>query len=143
MVDMNRFHPVFRWKLEQVLQDLTKLGWQPIVASGVRSEAEQAEKVKKGYSKTLHSWHVPSTAQMFPVGRNAVQFVSGNAADVVDKRYGWGGPAALATFGFWQDLGRAAKKYGLSWGGDWEKFPDVAHIEMKFAETPPQTTVVV
>ena len=44
--------------------------------------------------------------QLLPFGKDAVEVVSGAAADVVDKRYGWGGLAANRHFRFWRDLGR-------------------------------------
>jgi peptidoglycan L-alanyl-D-glutamate endopeptidase CwlK len=142
MNPIDTLHPVFRWQLQKVLDELTKLGWKPIVASGVRTRAQQAKKVKQGYSKTMNSWHVQGVHQLLPFGKDAVEVVNGAAADVVDKRYGWGGLAANRHFRFWKDLGRIAKKHGLEWGGDWKKFPDVAHVQMRFVESRPQKTAV-
>ena len=51
------------------------------------------------------------------------------AADIVDRRYGWGGPAKNLGFKFWKDLGAAARAEGLTWGGDWRSFKDVAHVQ--------------
>jgi hypothetical protein len=69
--------------------------------------------------------------------------VEGNAADLVDKRYGWGGPAAKAGFQFWKDLGEIARKHGCRWGGDWKSFKDVAHVEFLFIEAAPLKNVTV
>lgn len=139
MDDLSRLHPVFRFRVQQVLADLQALGWQPVVASAIRSSAEQTEKVKKGYSKTMHSWHVPSTMAMLRADKSSFNVVNGNAADIVDKRYGWDGPASKKDFQFWKDLGRTAKKHGCEWGGDW-KMRDVAHIQMLFVDSAPRAT---
>ncbi|RPI23442.1 MAG: M15 family peptidase [Acidobacteria bacterium] len=140
-VDINQAHPVFKLRLERILADLTSLGWKPRIASLKRSTAEQAEKVKQGYSKTMRSWHVESTVGMLPVGRDRFNQVFGSAADIIDKRYGWAGLAANKDFKFWKDLGRVAKKHGCSWGGDW-KIKDVAHVEMHYIEMPTQSTAI-
>jgi len=126
-----RVHPVFKSSLERTLAGLKTLGWQPYIDNISRTSAEQAEKVRQGYSKTMRSWHVDSTAAILPHDRASFDVVHGNAADIVDRRYGWGGPAASADFQFWVDLGRIAKQYACEWGGEW-KNRDVAHIQMLF-----------
>jgi peptidoglycan LD-endopeptidase CwlK len=136
-------HPVFRTRVESILRDLTAKGWQPVVASGVRTEAEQAAKVRQGYSQTKRSWHVSSTAQTMSDSGHSYSVVRGAAADIVDKRYGWGGPASDLNFQFWIDLGAAAADYGLEWGGDWASFRDVAHVQMRFIEDAPRTSAYV
>lgn len=106
--------PGFRDLVEKVIKDLEALGWQPIVAEGRRTVAEQKVKVQKGYSQTMKSDHI-----------------LGRAADVVDKRYFWQAPCDKLDHQFWKDLGACAKKHGLQWGGDWKSFKDVAHIYSK------------
>ncbi len=130
---LDQAHPVFRWILERVLSDFESLGWQPRIVYIKRSREEQAQKVKEGSSKTMKSWHVPATIGLMGAGQHDLQVVQGNAADIIDKRYGWNGLAANKDFQFWKDLGRIAKKYGCTWGGDW-KMRDVAHIQMNFIE---------
>ncbi len=85
----------------------------------------------------MKSWHVPSTEAYLPADASSFYVIHGNAADIVDERYGWGGPAADTNFQFWKDLGVIAKEHGCTWGGDWKNFVDVAHIEMLFIESPP------
>ena len=80
-----------------------------------------------------------STEGYLPADKTSFEVVHGNAADIVDKRYAWGGPAANLHFQFWKDLGRIAKQQGCEWGGDWKKFKDVAHIQMLFIESPAST----
>ena len=141
---LDGLHPVFRQNLRRILAELKKGGWEPIVAQTIRTPRQQAEKVKRGVSWTMHSWHVPSTMATLPYTSSSYLEVRGNAADVVDRRYGWEGPAHNHKFAFWLDLGRIAKQYGCEWGGDWNgKQQDVAHIQMKFIEMAPQRTAVV
>jgi peptidoglycan L-alanyl-D-glutamate endopeptidase CwlK len=105
--------PAFRGKVVAILQELAGKGWKPFVAEGLRTQSQQDEKVRLGYSRTRNSRHL-----------------TGHAADIVDRRWGWGGPAASTSHQFWQDLGTAARARGLTWGGDWRSFKDVAHIEV-------------
>lgn len=81
----------------------------------------------------MKSFHVADTG--IPSGRNGLYWqTKGEAADIVDARFLWTGPAANLEFEFWSDLGATAKAYGLRWGGDWAKFRDVAHVEMTRSE---------
>ena len=50
------------------------------------------------------------------------------AADIVDRRYLWNIPQ---NHQFWRHLGSSARAHGLTWGGDWKRFPDGAHVETK------------
>jgi hypothetical protein len=123
----NRFKPI-------VLEIMTRLeakGWQPMVAEGRRTIAQQREKVRKGYSKTMNSYHL-----------------TGMAADIVDKRYAWNIPLSHQ---YWKDQGAIVNELvktnkGLRWGGDWGQgyqrylnyllgrtkyFVDVAHVELR------------
>lgn len=109
---LSGLQPAFRAKVERVLRRLQAEGWQPFVAEGLRTRAQQREKVRRGYSRTMNSRHL-----------------SGRAADIVDRRWGWGGPAKDDDHPFWRALGRAAAAEGLTWGGNWRSFKDVAHLQ--------------
>lgn len=137
---LRQAHPIFKMRLVAILAELRALGWQPRIWHVTRTETEQAEKVKKGYSKTMKSWHVESTEGHLPAGPGRADIVHGSAADIVDRRYAWEGKAANLKFQFWMDLGAAAKKQGCEWGGDWKTFPDVAHVQMLYVEMPAQST---
>jgi len=123
----NRFKPI-------VLEIMTRLetkGWKPQVIEGRRTLAQQKEKVKKGYSKTMRSYHL-----------------TGMAADICDVRYMWNIPLSHQ---YWKDQGAiveelAKQNKGLQWGGTWGKgyqrylnyllgktkyFVDVAHVELR------------
>ena len=95
-----------------ILKELAGKGYKPMVAEGLRTKEQQAVKVKMGYSKTMNSMHL-----------------YGLAADIVDRRWGWGGEASNQNHPFWKALGAAAHGQGLVWGGDWKKFVDVAHVQ--------------
>lgn len=88
----------------------------------------------------MNSFHLASTA----IAHRAIAFnyvVKGEAADIVDARYLWGGPAGHLNFAFWKELGGYAKSVGLEWGGHWKK-PDVAHVQLTHIETSQDPRVV-
>jgi hypothetical protein len=123
----------FRGYVVHVLHALKVKGWQPIVYSGKRTKEQQKALIKKGTGGSV-SWHVSGTHTNHFV--NGIGYtVTGEAADIVDKRYFWQGPAEDLNFAFWRDLGLAAKANGLEWGGDWkggEHPRDVAHVQIKY-----------
>ncbi len=80
--------PPFRIRVEQVLNGLAGLGWQPIVFSGRRLEKEQQALVKSGTGATK-SWHAESHHQ--DIYRGITFTINGEAADIVDRRYLWSG----------------------------------------------------
>jgi hypothetical protein len=101
----------FEHKVGQIMIELKQKGWKPKINEQFRSVKRQKELVKKGFSTTMRSKHL-----------------CGLAVDIIDKRYLWNIPIKHQ---FWKDLGTAARKYGLTWGGDWRRFVDVAHVESK------------
>ena len=107
--NLDHADPVFRERVERVLDRLERQGYQPRVASGVRTLREQIELVKAKLSPTLDSAHV-----------------WGFGADVIDRRWAWNIPESHQ---FWVDLGRPAHEVGLVWGGAWANH-DVAHVEL-------------
>ena len=136
---LEKCHPAFGFKLIIILRQLRAAGWQPIIWELIRTPEQQVGKLKQGRSKTLKSWHVPSTEGFLPADHSSIYVVHGNAADIVDKRYANQGPAANTNFQFWKNLGRIAKQQGCTWGGDWKSFKDVAHIQLLFIESPAST----
>ena len=134
-------HPVFRVKVDQLLLDLQLKGWQPVLVYGRRTEAQQRKLVAEGVGGK-RSWHVSSTFAYLPNSDRALDVVRGCAADVIDRRWGWDGLCADKNYKFWNDLGASAKALALEWGGDWKK-RDVAHVQLKFIEDAPRSSVVV
>jgi hypothetical protein len=90
----------FRPKVEAILRDLFRNGWNSYVCSGKRTFAEQQEKVAKGYSPTLYSQHL-----------------AGKAADIVPRATGYAFRTETDARKFWLLLGRLALMHGLHWGG--------------------------
>jgi hypothetical protein len=113
---LRNVHPQMARKIQAVLKDLEGHGFRPKIYSAYRSPEEQAEKVRKGYSKVSFSFH------------NAVRWVNGKrvpsalACDIADERWGWSRPegeAARLWDRFWITLGRSGHVHGLEWGGYW------------------------
>lgn len=127
----NSLEESFKPIVWEILTRLEALGYQPYVCEGRRTVEQQREKVRKGYSKTMKSYHL-----------------TGNAADIVDKRYMWNIPL---THQYWIDYGTIVKELQkenptLRWGGDWNVpgrfeilkkkgkitwFSDCAHLEIR------------
>lgn len=93
-----------------------------IVTEGLRDVTRQAQMVKAGLSRTMHSYHL-----------------DGRAVDVAATLYGevkWDWPAYehIAVM-----MKQAAREQGviLTWGGDWRTFKDGPHFQIE--ESPPLT----
>ncbi len=101
--------PEFQPIVIEILDRLTGLGYQPIIAEAYRTKEQQREKVKLGYSKTMKSKHIER-----------------KAVDIVDKRYMWN---IGLTHKFWYDYGMIVKelqhrdvnKCNITWGGVWKR----------------------
>ena len=102
-------------KVIMILARLDDQGWQPVIASSLRSMKQQREKVRLGYSKTYNSRHL-----------------YGRAVDIIDRRWGWRGPTANKNHAFWAALEEAGEAQGLFSGNRW-RMRDVAHLELKWA----------
>lgn len=123
------------------------------VISGRRTTAEQAEKVRLGYSKTMNSKHVadpPHLAKAVDIGPYIAEYkqvIVGTDAQVAElaKLHGISKQAVLARI--WKQYGlcagwilKTAQEYGvqLRWGGDWDRdwnsinnnFEDLGHFEL-------------
>jgi hypothetical protein len=153
---LDELHPIFKHKVELILADLAKAGWEPKIVFARRTEEQQRDAMRRGASPTMLSWHVEATIGLLPAGAR-LQVMRGNAVDIVDRRYNWQGKAESKDFQFWKDLGAAAHKHDCQWGGDWKPVKrkgkdgkmhvkdrrDVAHVQMYFTEEREQDSVVV
>ena len=101
--------PGIQPKVKAIVKELRDAGWQAVVHESRRDRAQQEKKCRDKVSKTMCSKHMCD-----------------NAADIIDKRYAWN---ISTSHDFWTALGKASKKQGLEWGGDWKSFKDVAHIQ--------------
>ena len=111
-------NPQFASVLPKVMDELKARGYQPIVASGLRTQEEQAKKVAEGSSKTMKSNHL-----------------HGNAVDIIDSRYGWNTDKYGKEIGqFAKDMADITQKYGLGSGTKWKSFGpygDFAHVQFQ------------
>ena len=101
--------PGIQPKVKAIVKELRDAGWQAVVHESRRDRAQQEKKCRDKRSKTMCSKHMCD-----------------NAADIIDKRYAWN---ISTSHDFWTALGKATKRQGLEWGGDWKSFKDVAHIQ--------------
>jgi hypothetical protein len=135
--ELASLNPVFAARVKSVVADLNKKGWQAFVWQGKTRTPQQAKENVKKKTGIEKSWHRPDVQ-----GQAGDQLVQLYAADIVDERWGWEGPARDLNHPFWSDLGAYAKAAGLEWGGEWDK-RDVAHVQMKIIDSVPSGSVVV
>ena len=101
-----KVYPTLRPKLRAVIADMEGKGWQPCIDPGVyRTPAEQADKVRRGYSKVSYSYHNVTGENGKPESL---------AADIVDARYGWDAPS-----NYWLQLASSAQSHGMETGIRW------------------------
>lgn len=91
----------FRSHVGSIVTQLENRGERPRIYETKRTVAQQREKVRLGYSKTMRSYHLK-------VGRDG----GAKAADIADAAKGWN-----ATRRFWFIIGAACQSYGVGWGG--------------------------
>lgn len=92
--------PSFRLKVAQIVNDLRGKSHDPIIGSGLRTKAQQKEKVEKGYSMTTKSYHLAGSDGL------------SRAADIVPRTTLWN-----ANKRYWLMLGSSALAHGVGWGG--------------------------
>lgn len=140
--EYQKLSPAMQTRVATVLRSLQERHWQPMIYHGSRTKEEQAKKVADGHSQTMHSLHVHGekqnksrfakayTGAAFYISQHGPYTITGEAADIVDIRWLWVGPCSNLEHPFWKDLGAAAKRAGLVWGGLWS-IRDVAHVELQ------------
>jgi hypothetical protein len=98
----------FRDRVLIVLCGLRLQGFNPYVFEGRRTLARQAWLLAHHFSTILKSRHCV-----------------GKAVDIADAKLAW-----AASGAFWKALGEQVHRVeGLTWGGSWVHFRDVAHVE--------------
>jgi hypothetical protein len=103
-----KMNPYMQPKIRAVIADMESHGYKPLIDVGVwRSPAEQAAKVRAGYSKTQFSFHTATTPKGKP---------DSLAADITDTRWGW---SASAPDAYWLKLASAARSHDLDTGILW------------------------
>jgi len=101
--ELRELRPHFRDKIGHVLADLADQGFQPRISNAHRTQAQQLEKFRKGYSKSKkvrhHNW--------------------GLACDIIDRRWGWKYTDDCGAF-FWA-LREACDRHGVANGSYYKK----------------------
>lgn len=92
----------FRAKVQAVLEVLKAKGYpDAAIIEGMRTVAQQRDKVRKGYSKTMRSYHLKRGSDQ-----------KGLAADITPRSTLWNSPKR-----YWLMLGWLCYRHGLGWGG--------------------------
>lgn len=125
--DLQVLAPGFRLRLDLVLDDLQRAGFDPFVFETLRTGERQrfiygfGRQYDDGRGIVTHSVDADETWHGF-----------GLAADIISKSKRWDAPLA-----FWAELGARCRARGLTWGGDWngngssadERFVDRPHVQ--------------
>lgn len=91
----------FQSKIAATLDVLEAKGEHPKIFEAKRTVEQQREKVRKGYSKTMNSYHLKR-------GKDGGAL----AADIADQKRGWN-----TSKRFWLLLGANCEARQISWGG--------------------------
>lgn len=120
--NLNGLNPDLVSRTNAMMADLKQQGYQPVIAEGMRTQEQQAEKVRLGNSHTMNSNHL-----------------NGSAVDIVDARYGWNDKKyGKEINGYAQAMAKTAQKYGLFSGTQWKSFGpngDFAHVQLPNGKT--------
>lgn len=110
--DLDLLVPAFKERLLLVLHELRGQGYSPVVHETMRSMERAQKLVAEGKSKakgglSMHCF--------------------GLAADVICGAHGWKCKANDCPF--FAELGLAAERRGLTWGGRWRTLVDEPHVQ--------------
>ena len=119
-IKVTGLHPKFADALSAMLTEAKARGLSVAMHMGLRTPEQQDALYAKGRTvpgsivtnaKGYESWHC-----------------LGLAADIVfkDEKGNW----TWSDKCDWDALGQVGKLFGLSWGGDWSRFPDLPHFQM-------------
>jgi peptidoglycan L-alanyl-D-glutamate endopeptidase CwlK len=123
--DLNDLEPETRKRAIAFLEEAKKRGYRVLVTSTFRSADSQNELYAQGRTKpgrkvtnakAGYSWH------NFRMAFDLVPLTENGKAD-------WNNLKAF------RELGALGKTFGLEWGGDWSKFPDMPHFQFVSAHT--------
>lgn len=109
--DLAELAPAFRERLERVLEQVEAQGYRTRVWETLRTPERGAWLKARGRSQS---------------GRRSMHCLRA-AADVICRRHRW--DCDVHECRFFEALGRAARRAGLFWGGDWRTIVDQPHIQ--------------
>ena len=127
-------HPVVKQKAEQLIERSFSAGVPILITQGFRSIEYQNELYAQGRSKpgkivtnakggrSFHNYGLAvDFALLLPDGMN-VSWDTARDGDRDGQRD-------------WYEVAAIGKKLGFEWGGDWERFIDMPHLQMTFGLT--------
>lgn len=142
LLDVPGLHPNARRKFKALIAAIREKGYPIVVWETLRTWAQQrqlyaqgrtdAELLKVGYTaKEI----IAARGAGYTAGKGKVTWIrvpkyhgTGRAMDcvwLINGKITWDAPAD-----WWALYGRAARAYGLAWGGDW-KAKDLAHVQLE------------
>ena len=127
---LSALQPAFRARVDAIISDLEAAGYPVWVAETHRSAERQAELVRRKLSWTSHSRHEDRLAADLVDGRTVAGHLVlwGASMDVWRLSDEEERQRREAAEDFFRQLGAAAHRHGVTWGGDWRHY-DPAHIE--------------
>lgn len=118
--DISLLHPILREIIPQIIGQCAAVGLPVLVTDGFRSKAEQDALYAKGRTAPgtiVTQVRYPNSAHCWGVAFDFCRNVRGREYDDSD--------------GFFRRVAEIAKGYGLEWGGDWTRFVDKPHLQLK------------
>ena len=118
--DISLLHPRLREIIPQIIGQCAAVGLPVLVTDGFRSKAEQDALYAKGRTApggivTQVRW--PNSAHCWGVAFDFCRNVRGREYDDKDR--------------FFERVAEIAKQHGLEWGGDWTRFVDKPHLQLR------------
>ena len=118
---LQQTHPALAAAVRAMIADLARQGLVVEVVQGLRTFAEQDELYARGRTKP------GAVVTQARGGESNHNF--GLAVDLCpfsDDKPDWNAPISV-----WAAIGAAAAAHGLDWGGQWKKFLDKPHVELR------------
>lgn len=126
-------NPQFAEAIAKVLQETKARGLSVGLHSGLRTIADQNKLYELGRSVANTDGQTESN----PMGNTVTKAIGGFswhnyglAADIVYKTktgaWTWEMP-----YSNWEEIGKVGELFGLEWGGRWERFPDLPHLQLR------------
>lgn len=130
--DLDHLAPDVRALAHSFLALCNERGLDVIVTCTYRSPEEQAELYAQGRTKPGKIVTKAKPGQSLHNLEDAEGFPAARAFDVVPIRLGkpvWGTKGEDLVL--WQRVGQAGKDVGLEWAGDWPRFTEFPHLQLR------------
>ncbi|MFT9600736.1 M15 family metallopeptidase [Mesobacillus sp.] len=126
-------HPVVLENKDVLVQKAAERGIRVLVTDGFRSFEEQSQLYEKGRSKEGQIVTHAKAGESYHNFGLAIDFALLNKQGKAlwDTNYDGNGNGKSD----WMEVVGIAKELGFTWGGDWNRFKDYPHLEMRFGLT--------